>query len=113
MGSSAENPAAAVAADFDGDGLDDLFTGFLFELAWFEQVGERCEYFDVSGDERIDGAELSWLARAYTRAVESGDEWWAPLDYNDDGVVDGDDLAILGSSGVWGMTIETCQYTCQ
>jgi len=122
VGSSGENPQAVVAADFDADDEIELFAAFDFKTAWYESVGELCHDFDVSGDLRIDGVELSWLARAFTRPVtDPVAEWWAPLDYNADGVVDGDDLAILGSDGVWGRTTDDpggettgdCQYTCR
>jgi hypothetical protein len=59
----------------------------------------------------MDGIELIYLARAFGRNVGGG--WWDPLDYNNDGIVDGTDLAILASTGVWGMSVDTCSYTCQ
>jgi hypothetical protein len=108
------DPASAVAAEISGDGKVDIVAGFLFSVAWFEQGGEACLGFDASGDGRIDGTELAWLARAFGQSV-TGDpsEWWSALDYNEDGIVDGMDLAILASGGVWGTTTDTCYYTCR
>jgi hypothetical protein len=114
-----ENPRAVVAGDFQADGAEqlDLFAGFEFRTAWYERIPEQCGSFDVCGDEQIDGAELSWLAWAFAWPVTDPPdpiaEWWAPLDYNGDLVIDGDDLAILSSDGVWGRTKDTCQYTCR
>jgi hypothetical protein len=60
----------------------------------------RCDAFDVSGDARVNGIELAWLGRAFglCSAVPS-QEWWFLVDYDMDGCVDGDDLAVLG--GAW------------
>jgi len=109
---------AVIAADFGGDDRLDLFAGFDFEAAWYEGVDELCVGFDANSDGWIDGTELSWMGWAFSWPVtqpvpDPPDEWWGPLDYNADGIVDGEDLAILASSGVWGQTEETCQYSCR
>jgi hypothetical protein len=105
---------SVAVADIDGDEQPDLMAAYLFGIAWYEQLGETCGTFDATGDDHIDGAELAWLLRAFGRVVVVPDtEWWAPLDFNQDEIIDGLDLAILGSLGVWGKTTSTCSYTCR
>lgn len=113
-------PGAAIAgtsvgvADIDADGDLDFAAGYRSEVAWYEQLDEFCQSFDTSGDGVIDGVELSWLARAFGSVSDDpGAQWWAGVDFNRDGAVDGDDLAILGSGGVWGETTLTCSFACR
>ena len=117
VGSSAANPTSATTADLNGDDLLDIVGGYRFRVAWYEQGGEICGVFDANGDGDIDGTELAYMTRAFTRLVtdppDPDNQWWAAVDYNSDGVIDGKDLAILASSGVWGTTTETCIYTCR
>jgi hypothetical protein len=59
-----------------------------------------CEDFDIDSDNMVDGREVAWLARAFALcSATPSTEWWFPVDYNGDGCVNGDDLAILGA--VW------------
>ncbi len=114
--SGGENPRTVLARDLTGDGQPDLFAGFRFESAWFEQIGERCGEFDANGDGVMNGIELAWIGRAFgltsdCRAVPPA--WWCPVDYNGDDLVDGDDLAILATSTVWGETTDECSFTCR
>ncbi len=60
-----------------------------------------CSTFDVNGDGRVSGAELTWIGRAFG-ACSAGQAWWSRADYDLDGCVDGDDLAIL--SQAWNCT---------
>jgi hypothetical protein len=61
----------------------------------------------------IDGNELAWIGRSFGLVSEPPDvPWWARVDYNQDGMIDGEDLAILSSPGVFGFTTETCSYIC-
>jgi hypothetical protein len=60
-----------------------------------------CDQFEFSGDGLLDGVELGWLGRSFglcsaTPAVE----WWFPVDYNQDGCIDGLDLAVMAA--LWG-----------
>ena len=60
-----------------------------------------CDEFDATGDDRVTGHELAWIGRAFGDCP--GDpvgQWWFGVDYNKDGCIDGDDLAVLGV--VWG-----------
>jgi hypothetical protein len=110
----AQGTLSVAAADFDGDEQPDLLAAYLFGTAWYEQLGETCGTFDATGDAHIDGAELAWLLKAFGRSVVAPEtEWWAPLDFNQDQIIDGLDLAILGSLGVWGQSTSTCTYTCR
>jgi DNA-binding beta-propeller fold protein YncE len=60
-----------------------------------------CAAYDVDGNGRIDGGELSWLGRAFGQCDANPQaQWWYAIDYNHDGCVDGDDLVILAS--LWG-----------
>jgi hypothetical protein len=80
------------------DGRDNDCDGDLDELL--------CEELDVNGDVRVDGHELAWLGRAFgSSSGTPGTEWWFPVDYDRDGDVDGDDLAIL--AGGWVCTAGT------
>lgn len=60
-----------------------------------------CSAFDVNGDGRVSGAELAWIGRAFGLCSAS-QAWWSKADYDLDGCVDGDDLAIL--SQAWNCT---------
>ncbi|HEX5043030.1 MAG TPA: MopE-related protein [Candidatus Polarisedimenticolaceae bacterium] len=60
-----------------------------------------CSTFDVNGDGRVSGAELTWIGRAFG-ACSASQAWWSRADYDLDGCVDGDDLAIL--SQAWNCT---------
>ena len=62
-----------------------------------------CAAFDVDGNGRIDGVDLSWFGRAFGQCdPDPPAQWWYPVDYNHDGCVDGDDLAILAN--LWATT---------
>jgi hypothetical protein len=114
--SSGENPRTVLARDLTRDGNPDLFAGFRFESAWFEQIGERCGEFDVNDDGVMNGIELAWIGRAFGLTSDCGADppaWWCPVDYNGDGLVDGDDLSILATSSVWGETTLDCSFTCR
>jgi hypothetical protein len=63
----------------------------------------RCEGFDVSADERVDGVELAWIGRAFGACnPDPASQWWGPINYTRDDCVDGDDLAVL--SAAWACT---------
>ena len=110
--SAGANPGSVVARDVNLDDRVDLFAGFRFKVSWYKQIGELCEDFDVNGDQNIDGIELAWLGRAFGQSSDDP-QWWSPIDYNQDGFVDGDDLAILADPGVWGETVTSCSFTCR
>ncbi len=60
-----------------------------------------CSDFEVNGDGRVDGVELVWIGRAFGDCSSNPQaEWWGPVDYDLDGCVDGDDLALLPTA--WG-----------
>ncbi len=81
------------AVDRPCNGIDEDCSG--------SQAGLVCEDLDVDGDGRGAGAELAWLGRAFgSSSATPSLEWWAPVDYDLDGNVDGDDLAILSAG--WG-----------
>jgi hypothetical protein len=70
-----------------------------------------CAAYDVDGNGRIDGVDLSWFGRAFGQcAANPQAQWWYPVDYNHDGCVDGDDLAILAS--LWGSTCSAGVLRC-
>ena len=60
-----------------------------------------CAEYDVDGNGRIDGVDLSSFGRAFGQCDANPQaQWWYLVDYNHDGCVDGDDLAILAN--LWG-----------
>ena len=60
-----------------------------------------CGEYDVDGNGRIDGVDLSWIGRAFGQCDASPQaQWWYAIDYNHDGCVDGEDLAVLAN--LWG-----------
>jgi hypothetical protein len=71
-----------------------------------------CEELDADGDGQINGIELSWIGRAFgsCRTDPAIPEWWDPVDYDEDGCVDGNDLAILSRDTVWGLSVAECSY---
>jgi len=61
---------------------------------------DLCGRYEMSGDARVDGVELSWIGRAFGAcSATPSSEWWFPADYDLDGCVEGEDLALLGA--VW------------
>ena len=107
-------PNFVAIADFDADLHVDVAVGYALEVGWYMQGGEICSAFDANGDGTINGTELAWLLRGFGLPVtDPATEWWAPMDYTADGVIDGDDLAVLGSFGVWGTTTATCAFSCR
>jgi hypothetical protein len=112
--SSGVNPRSVVVHDVNEDGRVDLFAGQRFKVSWYEQIGELCTGFDANGDDIIDGNELAWLGRAFGESsIDPPAEWWYVIDFNMDGFVDGDDLAILADPGVWGQSTGECSFTCK
>ncbi|MFX1518083.1 MAG: S8 family serine peptidase [Promethearchaeota archaeon] len=78
-----------------------------------DSIDDVCKHFDINNDGFIDGIELAWLSRAFGSSSNIPEqEWWYFVDYNHDGQIDGDDLAILASDGVWGESVEICEYVC-
>ena len=100
--------------DINNDDQPDIISGSRLSVFWYEGSGETCDMFDADGDGLIDGVELAWIGRSFGQ-VSAGpvSEWWAGVDFNQDGMIDGDDLAILSSPGVFGFTTETCVYICR
>jgi hypothetical protein len=66
-----------------------------------------CDAYDADASGRVDGVELSWLGRAYTQCNPTPGTplWWSGIDYNGDNCVDGEDLAILASTAVFGCNV--------
>jgi putative metal-binding protein len=70
----------------------------------------RCEGFDVSADERVDGVELAWMGRAFGAcSADPSSQWWGPVNYTGDDCVDGDDLAVLSAAWSCTVTAPVCQ----
>lgn len=124
---TAESARAIAVEDINGDGALDIVTGFLFEIAWHQgNVPEACEGFDATGDGEMDGEELAQVGGAFGQIcvdpLDPGAEWWVGVDYTEDCQIDGDDLAILTSTGIWGRCIDEtladcsaellCSFTC-
>jgi DNA-binding beta-propeller fold protein YncE len=60
-----------------------------------------CLEYDVDGNGRIDGVDLSWFGRAFGQCDANPQaQWWYAVDYDHDGCVDGDDLVVLAN--LWG-----------
>ncbi len=111
---SADQVRSIAVADVDQDGLPDLLAGQRLKVTWFRATHEICQNFDASGDGRIDGVELAWLGRAFgSVSADPSAEWWANIDFDGSGGVDGDDLALLVTSGVFGATPDECQLVCE
>ena len=61
---------------------------------------DLCSRYEADGQGRVDGVELAWIGRAFgSCSAAPALEWWFPVDYDLDGCVEGDDLAVLGA--VW------------
>jgi len=109
---------AAITLDLNGDGLLDIVAASAIDnqVSWFlNVVGDNCINFDASRDGNIDASELAWIGRSFglIRENETPEEtWWTEIDLDKNGQVDGNDLSILGSSGVWGRSILECSFTC-
>ena len=125
---SARNGRAIAVNTINSDAALDVVTGFSFEVAWHEGfVAEECVTFDVTGDGEMDGAELSQMAGAFGLRCEEETNpviiaWCESVDYDQNQEVDGNDLSILTSTGVWGRCIDEdikicaledqCSFTC-
>jgi hypothetical protein len=102
---SANDAREAYVTDLNADGVSDVATAFFFEISWHQGgIEETCNSFDVDGDGRMAGAELGWIWTSFGEGVpdpENNPFWWRAVDFNEDGLIDGDDLAIGTSLGVW------------
>ncbi len=89
-----DNLASIFPGAFDGcDGFDNDCSGGIDDAT--------CDLYEFSGDGSFDGIELTWLGRAFTLCSSTpAAEWWAPVDLNRDGCIDGLDLAIMPT--LWG-----------
>lgn len=109
---------SAVATDLNGDGRMDIAVASAVDNSistFLSLVGDTCMAFDASRDGSLNAAELAWIGRSFglIRDGESPDDaWWKEIDFDGDGRVDGEDLSILGSSGVWGRSVLDCSYSC-
>jgi hypothetical protein len=69
-------------------------------------LGDACEFgaalADADNSLRVDGLDLALLGRAFG-SIEGDPRYDARVDLNRDGVVDGDDLALLAS--YWGESV--------
>jgi len=111
---SGDGLTSVAVADIDGDNRPDLVAGQRLEVTWFRSTTEICQSFDASGDGRIDGVELAWLGRAFGLfSIVPVAEWWFAIDLDRNGIVDGDDLSILGSPGVFGESVSECEFVCE
>ena len=100
--------------DLNNDMQPDILSGSRLSVFWYEGSGEICDLFDADGDGLIDGVELAWIGRSFGLfSADPTAEWWAGVDFNQDGAIDGEDLAILSSPGVFGFTTENCSYICR
>jgi len=88
------NPAIHPGASDICNGLDDDCSGAVDDAV--------CEAYDADGSGRVDGVELAWIGRAFTECSPTPDSaWWAGVNYTGDTCVNGDDLAVLASPGVF------------
>jgi hypothetical protein len=108
----------------------DVVTGSQFQVGWHEGgFVEQCNAFDVnppaSGPGRLNGVELGWIGAGFLQPDDPmvDGEWFEVIDYNGDGLIDGDDLAILAADGVFGQSTQDpdplaeppddlCNFTC-
>jgi hypothetical protein len=70
-----------------------------------------CQDFAMAGGGNLmlDGVELALLGRSFTLcSADPLSEPWAPVDYDNDGCIDGNDLAILASLFGCGGTTPAC-----
>ena len=80
--------------DLDGPPSQVVIDPEVWALAgwtWVDLTG------DVDGSGRVDGLDNSRMAWAFGSGMGGG-RWFAPADLNEDGVVDGQDLALLASN---------------
>ncbi len=109
---------SAVTADLNGDGRMDIISASAVDNSistFLSIVGDTCIAFDASRDGSMNADELIWIGKSFGLIREGetpGDEWWAEIDFDGDGKVDGTDLSILASTGVWGRSVLNCSYTC-
>ena len=83
--------------DHDGDGIVD---------------NPRCADYDHDGNGRIDGGDLAFLGRAFGLCdPDPASTWWFRADYNRDGCVDGEDLAVLAN--LWAKVCEGGTLSCR
>ncbi len=118
ISSDTEGSRSAVAADLNGDGLTDIINASAIDNSistFLSVVIDACTTFDASCDGSMDAQELAWIGRSFGLIHEGespDDDWWIGIDFDGNGVVDGTDLAILGSYGVWGRSVMDCSFTC-
>jgi hypothetical protein len=111
---NADYSQKVAVGDLNNDDQLDIVSGSRLSVFWYEGSGETCDMFDANGDGVIDGIELAWIGRSFGRlSTDPATQWWAGVDFNRDGMIDGEDLAILSSPGVFGFTTETCVYICR
>ncbi len=102
-GAGCDNPGSSdcndsLASVFPGafdscDGLDNDCSG--------EIDSGTCDLYEFTGDGVYDGIELSWLGRSFgSCSTTPATEWWFPVDYDRNGCIDGQDLAIMAV--IWG-----------
>jgi hypothetical protein len=100
---SVDWPLAAAPQPQKGGGWDAVFSRL--------SAPTGCDLLDADRDGAINGIELSWIGRAFgSCSANPSSEWWAPVDYDGDGCVDGNDLAILSRDSVWGRSVAECVY---
>lgn len=77
------------------------------------EVTFDCTRTDLHIDDRVDGFDLAFLARAFGLSSDPGnpnydpDSWWWPADLDGSSQVDGDDLALLAS--YFGEYLSSCE----
>jgi len=110
----ADFSSKVVIGNLNDDDKPDIVSGSRLSVFWYEGSDEICDLFDADGDGLIDGNEMAWIGRSFGLfSADPANEWWAGVDFNQDGMIDGEDLAILSSPGVFGFTTETCSYICR
>jgi hypothetical protein len=81
--------------------VDDNCSGAIDELL--------CSTLDVNGDGRVATSELAWTGRAFGACSSNPSaQWWAKADYDLDGCVDGQDLAVLAQAWACSGTQRVC-----
>jgi hypothetical protein len=92
---SGRSPTSVISADFDEDGAPDLAASNLRSDSVSVLLNQIKKRVDLNGSNRVDGFEVVEIGRR-TPALVGGAGYRRTHDVDLNGVIDGDDLALVG-----------------